>query len=43
LQKRWADGNKKQQKAETEALIYRSDLILVVLLTGIPHHYKEGD
>jgi hypothetical protein len=36
--RRWADGNKKRRKTETEAPINR-----VVSPTGVAHHHKEGE
>jgi hypothetical protein len=37
------DGSRKRQKTETEALINRYGLILLVPPTGVPYHHKEGD
>jgi hypothetical protein len=43
FRKRFADGSKKRQKTETEALNNRYGLILIVPLTGVPHHHKDSD
>jgi hypothetical protein len=40
---RRADGCETRQKTETEALINRYGLNLVVSPTGVPHHHKVGD
>jgi hypothetical protein len=39
--RRRADGNKRRQKTEIEALINRQGLNLVVSPTGVPHHHNE--
>jgi hypothetical protein len=43
IRNRFADGSKKQQKSEIEALNNRYGLMLIVCLTGVPHHHKEDD